>query len=488
MRSSDFNPAFATAAETADAVRKKRISARELMEITLRRIDLHNPTLNAIVWQDREQAIARARLADETLTQGNTVGVFHGVPVTIKESFAYRGSPNSWGLPSLKGANSPRTAVAVDRLESAGAIVVGKTNVPVVLGDWQSYNPIYGTSNNPWDLSRTPGGSTGGGAAALAAGLGCVTMGSDLSGSIRIPAHFCGVYGHKPSLDLVSMEGHQPGPWDGSPGYPMDLAAAGPLARNARDLAMALTVLGGADADAAHAWRWRLPAPRHSRLQKFRIGYVMDGPISPVASDVGAVYESALSALSKAGAALEQGWPPGLDLQGQMKTFAYLLFGLLTVDMDDAERERTRKRFEKSPDDVTAAAAVEPHARWLKETQRRLAVRALWQKYFESHDVFLLPTAFTAAFPHDHSDPIDKRVIETPEGKRPYARDMAAWISFATLAGLPATIAPVGQTRAGLPVGIQIIAPMWEDGTSIECAALLSEIVGGFSAPAAFQQ
>ncbi|HLG56720.1 MAG TPA: amidase family protein [Vicinamibacterales bacterium] len=485
MSSSDFNPAFATAAETADAVRTKQISARELLEITLRRIDLHNPTLNAIVWQDRDQAIARAGLADEVLANGTAVGALHGVPVAIKESFAYRGSPSTWGLPSLKDANSPRTSVAVERLESAGAIVVGKTNVPVMLGDWQAYNPLYGTSNNPWDLSRTPGGSTGGGAAALAAGLGCVTLGSDLSGSIRIPAHFCGVYGHKPSLGLVSVEGHQPGPWDGSPGYPMDLAVAGPLARSARDLAMALTVLGGADADAAKAWTWRPPAPRHSRLRDFRIGYVMD---APMASDVGAVYESALSALSKAGATMEEGWPPGLDLQVQMKTFAYLLFALLTADMNDAERERARKRFEKNPDDVTAAAAVEPHARWMQETRRRLAVRALWQKYFESHDVFLLPTTFTAAFPHDHSEPIENRVVETPEGKRPYARDMSSWISFATLAGLPATIAPVGQTRAGLPVGIQIIAPMWEDGTSIECAALLSEIVGGFSAPAGFRQ
>src|SRR5947209_6897909 len=229
MESSDFKPAFATAAETADAVRNKRISARELMDMTFQRIDLHNPKLNTIVWQDREKAMARANQADETLAKGDASGALHGVPVTIKESFAYRGSPNTWGLPLLKDANSPRTAVAVERLESAGAIIVGKTNVPVMLGDWQSYNPVYGMTNNPWDLTRTPGGSTGGGAAALAAGLGCLTIGSDLSGSIRIPAHFCGVYGHKPSLDLVGMAGFQPGPWDGSPGYPMDLSVAGPM-------------------------------------------------------------------------------------------------------------------------------------------------------------------------------------------------------------------------------------------------------------------
>ena len=486
MDSSDFSPSFATAGETADAVRGKHISASELLDMTFQRIDRHNPTLNAIVWENREEAVARAKHADDALAKGNAPGVLHGVPVTIKESFAYRGSPSTWGLPSLNGANSPRTAVAVERLESAGAIVVGKTNVPVMLGDWQSYNSIYGTTNNPWDLTRTPGGSTGGGAAAVAAGLGCLTIGSDLSGSIRIPAHFCGVYGHKPSLELVSLAGFQPGPWDGSPGYPMDLSVAGPLARSARDLALALTVLGGAHGDDAKAWAWRMPAPRHTRLDDFRIGYVLDDAITPVASDIGAVYEKTLSALSKAGAQMERGWPPGLDPQAQMNTFAYLLFAFVTADMNDDARKQARTRFESNPQDIAAAAAVAPHARWLHETRRRLAVRALWQKYFESHDVFLLPTTFTAAFPHDHSEPIDRRVVDTPEGKRPYARDMAYWISFATLAGVPATVAPVGRTGAGLPVGLQIVAPMWEDGTAIEFAALLSDRVGGFTAPPAF--
>jgi len=245
MNTSQFDLAFATATETAAAVRTKNISARELVGVTFDRIDRYNPQLNAIVWQDRDRAMARALEADEALARGKTCGALHGVPVTIKESFAYRGSPSSWGLPALEDAISPRTAVAVERLESAGAIVVGKTNVPVMLGDWQTYNPIHGTTNNPWDLTRTPGGSTGGGSAAVAAGLGSLTIGSDLSGSIRIPAHFCGVYGHKPSLELVSLTGFQPGPWDGSPGYPMDLSVVGPLSRTARDLALARPVLFG---------------------------------------------------------------------------------------------------------------------------------------------------------------------------------------------------------------------------------------------------
>ena len=486
MPVTDFDPIFATAAELADALRTKRIAARELMELTLRRIERHNPTLNAIVWQNPELAMARAKDADQALADGSARGPLHGVPITIKESFAYSGSPSTWGLPALTTAHSPRTAVAIERLESAGAIVVGKTNVALMLGDWQTYNPVHGTTNNPWDLARTPGGSTGGGAAALAAGMGCLTIGSDLSGSIRIPAHFCGVYGHKPSLDLVSMEGHLPGPWDGSPGYPMDLAVAGPLARSARDLAVALDVLGGPHGDAARGWTWRMPPPRHRRLSDFRIGYVLDDPMAPIAPDVSTVYDDMLAQLRRTGARLEGGWPDGIDPRAQMSTFAYLLFSLITVEMGATERERSRTRYAANPDDIAAAAAVEPHARWLRETQRRLAVRAVWQRYFETHDVFLLPTTFTAAFPHDHSHPIENRLVQTRTGTRPYL-DIGAWISLATLAGLPATVVPAGRTRAGLPVGIQVIAPMWEDGTSIECAALLSEVTGGFVAPPAFR-
>ena len=461
---------FATAAGMAAAIREKTISARELVELTFRRIDAVNPDVNAIVWDLREPALARAAEADQALAKGHVRGPLHGVPITIKESFAYRGSANTWGLPDLRDALSPRTAIAIERLEAAGAIVVGKTNVAVMLADWQSYNPIYGTTNNPWDRSRTSGGSTGGGAAAVSTGMGALTMGSDLSGSIRIPAHFCGVYGHKPSLGLVSMDGHQPGPWDGAPGPPMDLAVAGPMARDARDLAVALQALAGPNRDDAKAWAWRMPAPRHTRLKDFRVGYVVDDPIAPIASDVRAAYEKLVSALSKTGVTMHEGWPDGVDVRGASETYGFLLMSLVTADFSG-------KRPSKYD-----------HARWLRETMQRLAFRAIWQRYFERVDVFLLPSSFTAAFPHDHGNPIDKRVVKTPEGSRPYVQDSAYWISMASLSGLPATVAPIGLTAGGLPVGIQILAPMWEDGTSIEFAALLSEVTGGFVAPPSYVQ
>ena len=454
---------FDTATAAAEAIRTKQISASEVLDLTFQRIDRHNPKLNAVIWQNRDAALARAKDADRALASGQAWGPLHGVPITIKEAFAYRGSANAWGMAPLKDAISPRTAVAVERIEAAGAIVVGKTNVPVMLADWQTNNPIHGVSNNPWDVTRTPGGSTGGGAAAVAAGMGDLTLGSDLAGSIRIPAHFCGVYGHKPSLNLVSMSGFQPGPWDGSPGYPMDLAVVGPLARSARDLALALRVLGGPDAGDAAAWTWKMPAPRHTRLEDFRIGCVFDDPMAPVTADVAAVYERTMTELERAGSKVTRGWPAGLDTSAQLKTFTFLLTAM-----------------------VNAENVVDPHIRWLQASQHRLAVRALWQTYFESHDVLLLPTTIAAAFPHDHTEPIGKRTIDTPEGKRPYLQQVPFWITFASLAGIPATVAPVGLTRDGLPVGIQILAPMWEDATSIEFAALLAERIGGFTPPPAF--
>ncbi|HEY6341049.1 MAG TPA: amidase [Bryobacteraceae bacterium] len=482
----EFNPAFATAEETAGEIRGGKISASELLDLTFQRIDLHNASVNAVIWQFRERAAARAHEADEAWAKGASWGPLHGVPVTIKESFAYPDSPNSWGLPPLKDGHSSRTAVAVERLESAGAIVAGKTNVPLGLGDFQTYNPIYGVTNNPWDLARTPGGSTGGGAAALASGIGCLSLGSDLAGSIRVPAHFCGVYGHKPTLQLVSIAGHQPGPWDGSPGLPMDLAVAGPLARGARDLTLALNAMGGPNGDEATAWSWRLPPPRHQRLKDFRIGYVMDSEFAPLASDVQKVYEDTVGQLRKAGAQLEAGWPMGIEPREQLETFYYLLSAFLSLNSTSEQREAARARLEKDPNDIFAAGAVEPHSRWLRESQRRLNFRVKWAEYFERHDVFLTPASFCAAFPHDHSQPVDRRVVETAEGQRPYG-NIGFWAAFASLTGLPATVAPIGRTAAGLPVGLQIFAPMWNDATSIEFAHSLTEIGGGFVAPRDFQ-
>jgi amidase len=267
--------------QAAEAIRTKRISSVELTRHVFERIERFNPALNAFAYQLKEDALVRAARADEALLRHQSLGPLHGVPVSVKESFAVAGRPCTWGLPPFRDSRAPQNAAVVDRLLGAGAVLVGATNVPVNLADWQSYNPIYGITNNPWDLNRTPGGSSGGSAAALAAGLGYLSVGTDIGGSIRVPSHFCGIYGHKPTLDLVSQSGHQPGGAPSAPGFSTLLAVAGPMARSASDLLVALRVLGGPESWDAKAWRWELPPARGGNLTEFRVGYVLDDLMAP---------------------------------------------------------------------------------------------------------------------------------------------------------------------------------------------------------------
>jgi amidase len=473
---------FATALDAAAAVKAKRISSLELTELAFRRIDAYNPKLNAVILQFREQSLARAREADGALARKEWWGPFHGVPITVKESYGMEGVPTTAGVPQYKDFRPQRNAVAIDRILRAGAIVAGKTNVPVMLADLQSYNPIYGTSNNPWDVTRTPGGSTGGGAAALAAGLGHLALGSDIGGSIRTPSHFCGVYGHKPTLELVSTIGHVPPFVDPAPQKFMDLSVVGPLARSAEDLRAALEAIAGPAGDDAKAYRWSMPAPRRTRLGEFRVGCILDDPLCRVGSDVRTVLESAVDKMEKAGVQVKRGWPAGVNFGGQLYTYLYLLYSVMGPRFPPDVQQAMRDNYRRNPKDPAGAALVEPHGRWSAETAKRFAARAVWQEYFKDHDVFLMPVAFVPAFPHDHSEPMDQRKLDTPEGKRPYL-DITPWIAPATLTGCPATVAPAGRTRAGLPVGIQIMGPFLEDGTPIEFARLMADVVGGFVAP-----
>jgi len=481
----NFSLDFATALEAAAAVKAKRISSVELTELVFRRIDTYNPKLNAVILQFREQSLARAREADRALAKKEWWGPFHGVPITVKESYGMEGVPTTAGVPQYKDFRPKRNAVAIDRILRAGAIIAGKTNVPVMLADLQSYNPIYGTSNNPWDLTRTPGGSTGGGAAALAAGLGHLTLGSDIGGSIRTPSHFCGVYGHKPTLELVSTVGHVPPFVDPAPLKFVDLSVVGPLARSAEDLRTALEAIAGPAGDDAKAYRWTMPAPRHTKLSEFRVGCILDDPLCRVGSDVRTVLESAVNKIEKTGVRVDRGWPAGVNFGDQLYTYLYLLNAVMAPRFPAAVQQAMRDNYRRNPKDPAGAALVEPHERWSAETAKRLAARTVWQEYFKEHDVFLMPVAFVPAFPHDHSEPMDQRKLDTPEGKRPYL-DITPWIAPATLTGCPATAAPVGRTPAGLPVGIQIVGPFLEDATPLEFARLMADVVGGFVPPKGF--
>ncbi|MHA2280947.1 MAG: amidase [Promethearchaeota archaeon] len=479
---------FSSALEAARAIRRGEVSSLELTKHILERIENYNPTLNAVVTILKDDALNRARVADEALAKGELWGPLHGVPCSIKDSIEIANVITTSGFPLLKNHHPKRDADVVERLRGAGAVIIGHTNVPMLAGDWQSFNEIFGTTNNPWDHKLTPGGSTGGGAAALAAGLSYLSIGSDIGGSIRIPSHFCGLYGHKPSLNVVSLRGHIP-PLPGVLTPPADLPVIGPLARSASDLKLALKIIGGPDPNDGIAYRWNLPPARGTRLTDYSIGYILDDPICPVTSDVKEVLVQTIKAFSKAGADLEEGWPSGINPLAQYNTYRFLLFSTYAFDLPDDRIEEFREQAAKKDESNEARLAwawTAPHKHFLMASTARIAARKIWQDYFKTHDAFLLPTAFIPAFPHDHSVPFENRILVTPEGPRPY-NDLLFWISFATLTGLPATTAPIGLTKDGLPVGIQIIGPYLEDATPIDLAGILTEITGGFQPPEGYK-
>jgi len=477
---------FAGAAEAAAAVRRREVSAVELLDLVLARIERHNPKLNAIVVSTAESARERAAEADRALGRGEVWGPLHGVPMTIKETFEMAGVRTTAGAPFLARHVPERDAVVVERARRAGAVVVGKTNVPFMASDWQSYNEIYGRTDNPWDVERTPGGSTGGGAAAVAAGLSYLSIGSDIGGSIRIPAGFCGIYGHKPTLGVVPLDGHIPPPPGTPPGAPLELPVAGPLARSATDLRLALEVLGGPVGREATAYRWSLPSPRRAALREYRVRYVVDDPYCPVTAEVSRRLGDAVAALRDAGARMEEGWPEGVDPAAQFETYVYLLYQAVDAGLPDDMKGAIRGAADSSPmAGIRARALDDGYHESMRRRVEREAARAVWSRFFATHDAFLSPVTFVPAIPHDPSQPFEARRIATPEGERTYL-DLLRWIAFATLTGCPATAAPVGLTTAGLPVAIQIQGPYLEDATPIDLAGRLGEALGGFRPPPAF--
>jgi amidase len=453
---------FQSATDVAQRLSRKELSSRELTEMQFARIESVNPALNAIVELRRETALQEALAADEMTARGDAVGPLHGVPVTIKDSFNFTGLHTTWGNPAFEDFVADRDAAVARRLRQAGAIIVGKTNVAFMLGDFgQTANELYGATNNPWDTTRTPGGSSGGAAAALSAGMTFLEYGSDLVGSIRIPASFCGVYGLKPSVGIIPLSGfHPPGP----PPPPSDMtymSAVGPLGRYPCDLRTALTVTAGPEGQTAKAYSWALSPPRHARLEDFRVGVVLDHERAPVSNEVSAPLSDAVVALSRAGATVVEGWPDGVDPVRIYESFGLQVQAFLAFQ-------------EPGEDSLTFSEFVE-------HENRRMASRAAWNRYFHDIDVFLCPVSITPAFPHD-TRPFEERTIATPEGERSY-NDQAFWVSHASLPGLPAVAAPVGRTPGGLPIGMQIVGPLYEDDTAITFAEVLTGVIGGYEPP-----
>ncbi len=474
-----------SARDLAAMIRRKQISSRELLDYFLGAVAERNEPLNAVVTLDEERARATAANADEALARGDALGPFHGLPMTIKDTFETAGVRTTAGNPIWTDHVPERDADPVAKLKRAGVVVFGKTNLPFMAADVQSYNDLFGCTNNPHDLTRTPGGSSGGAAVAVASGFTSLELGSDIGGSIRTPAHWTGVYGHKPSHGIVSNRGHIPGP-PGALSQP-DLGVAGPLARSAEDLAIALDVLAGPDQNRAVGWRLDLPRPRHARLSDFRVATWFDDPALPVDDSVRSRLKATTEALRAAGVQVDEKARPEFDLERLIRDYNRLLMPIVLADLPDeaiAGLTRLANSFDKEDMSDAAEAARAPliqHREWLRTNESREHSRVAFREFFSSYDVLLCPVTSVPAIPHDHS-PFPARTIRVNDQMRPYT-DLFGWISMATACHLPATVAPVGPTADGLPIGIQIVGPYLEDRTTIEFARLLGDVIGGFSPP-----
>ena len=481
--------AFLSAIELTDMIQQKKITSVELLEIYLQRIKRHNPALNAIVAMDEKASLLQAQKADAALAKGESWGPLHGLPITIKDTFEVAGLPCTSGSPKLKNHIPTKNAVAVQSLLNAGAVVIGKTNVPLYGGDIQSTNEVYGRTNNPWDENRTPGGSSGGAAAALAAGLTSLELGSDIGGSIRIPAHFCGVYGHKPSYGIVPDQGHippLPGIFTGEHSVQIDIMASGPLARSAEDLEMVMDLITGPEKADQTAWKIQLPSPRKNTLKEYRIGLWMDDPACPVDHQAGAVLQSAVDALSRAGAHIEQK-KPEIDLAGSIDIFLSLLSSVMGAGATPHQFKKWQEMAAglKDTDQSHMAkhlrGATQLHNQWFIQDAMRHILRQKWADFFKEFDLLLCPVSPVAAIEHDDRFFYDRQVLIN-NLPRPY-QDIMGWAGLVGVVGLPATVAPVGITANGLPVGIQIVGPYLEDRTPIHFARLMKDVVGGFVPP-----
>jgi amidase len=459
----DVSP-FLPASELAAAIRARRISSRELLEAYLARIERINPAINAVVTLDAERALAAADAADRATLAGADLGPLHGLPVTIKDAIETAGIRSTGGAPELAAHTPAVDAPAVARLKQAGAIVFGKTNVPRWSGDIQTYNELFGTTNNPWDASRTTGGSSGGAAAAVAAGLTSFEVGTDIGGSIRIPSGYCGVFGHKPSYGVVSQRGYLDRVGGGL--TDADINVFGPIARSAGDLDLLLGVLAGPNEAEAKAWSIALPPARHEDLGGYRVGTWLDDAFCSVDSESVGLLEEAATGLAKAGARVSDARPP-IDMAAAFALFNGLLLPAISLSIDDA---------------AAAEVLSGSHRKWLQLQDARARMRAAWGKWFRDHDVLLCPIMPMPPFPHDHSGTIAERRVVINGQPRPQVVTFA-WVGMVGVCHLPSTAVPVGRTAAGLPVGLQVVGPYLEDRSSIFVASRLAEVAGGYQAP-----
>jgi amidase len=487
---SQLPPELRSATALLALLRDRKLGSLELLELQLERIERLNPKLNAVVTMDVESARRAARAAD-SVPLGER-GPLHGLPITIKDAYEVTGMPATCGFPHLAQHRPERDADAVARLRAAGAVPFGKTNVPLAAADHQSYNPVYGTTNNPWNVERTAGGSSGGAAAAVAAGFSPLELGSDIGGSIRCPSHFCGVYGHKSSFNLVPLRGHIPPP----PGVMTvpPLGIAGPIARSASDLELVLDVLVAPSEPDGTAWSVRVPPSRHERLKDFRVGLWADQKSYSVDQRCLDAMHAYADDLRRLGVTVDENARPEIDTVASDDLYVMMLFSTVSAGMSEqvlAQTEQVAAQMKAEPGSYPAriARAVRlNHHEFLvlQEAQQQLC--QTWRRFFQDYDLILCPIMPTVAFPHDHSGGGPGHIAQYSrttlvDGRPvPYLNGLQ-WPGLATVANLPATAIPTGRQIGGLPMGLQAVGPYLEDRTPLRFASLAEQALGGYTPP-----
>jgi amidase len=470
-----------SATELAAAIAAGEVSSTEVLDHLVERIERLDGPVNAVVCWDLERAREAARRADDARAAGDELGPLHGVPMTIKDSFQTAGCTTTSGSPDLADFVPAEDADPVARLRAAGAIPFAKTNLPLFAGDIQSYNEVYGTTNNPHDVERTPGGSSGGSAAALAMGYTPIELGSDIGGSIRVPAHYSGVMGHKSSFGIVPAHGQIPG----LPGTltQADLAVAGPMARTVDDMEVMLDVLAGPDRWDAPAWRLDLPPARATALEDFRIAAWIDDERCPVDADTARALGETIAAIDAAGGKVDVDARPGFTLDKAFTVFGNLLFAALSGGHPKGKIEHMATDTSETSLGWVKRGTAARHRDWLSDHERRLQLRARWDEFFSDFDAILLPVHPRPAIPHDHSEPQFERRVDIGGRDAPYL-DLFPWIAPAGAAYLPATVVPAGISTDGLPIGVQIVGPYLHDRTTLQLARHIADLRGGCPRPA----
>ena len=471
----DLNIATATATDLTHAIRSREISSRELLDELAARAQRLNPALNAIVAWDLDRAAAAATAADEATAVGRATGRLHGLPMTVKDVWETEGVVTTSGALALERYVPAADAIAVGRLKQAGAIIFGKTNTPMFAGDWQTYNSVYGRTNNPWDVRRTAGGSSGGAAAAVAAGLTPLELGSDIGGSIRIPAHYNGVFGYKPSWGIVPLRGHIPGP----PGslVEVDVGVAGPIGRGVADLRIALEIVAGPLPENAVGWRLDLdPGTDLTDVSQLRVATMFDqgSDVMPIAADVLATLEAFAGQLADAGARIEPATLPVPLVEG-FRVWRDIALPVVGLGLPEAEyTDLSRLALAEGDDPMIAVARgmTSSYKTWMIATELRQRQRLAWQEFFTRYDVVLAPVMPTVAFPHDTDRALADRLIDVDGVQLPHFQ-AAAWVGAIGAALLPVVTLPTGLSATGLPVGVQVIGPFLTDLRLLRAAELL---------------